>query len=102
MTHLNSTISESSLVVATKEQVSSELAEEIVILNLKSGTYYGLNPVGARVWTLIQEPKTVDEIRSSILEEYEIDVDTCDRDIKALLEELATSGLIEIRNEATV
>jgi Coenzyme PQQ synthesis protein D (PqqD) len=102
MKNLNSTISESSLITATKEQVSSDLAGEVVILNLKTGTYYGLNPVGARIWSLIQEPKTVDEIRQMLLNEYEIDSDTCDQDIRELLDDLANSDLIEIKNEPTV
>jgi hypothetical protein len=102
MKNLNSTISASSRIVATKEQVSSDMGSEVVILNLKTGTYYGLNAVGARIWSLIQEPKTVDEIRHVLLDEYEIGSDACDRDIKLLLNDLATSDLIEINNENPV
>jgi Coenzyme PQQ synthesis protein D (PqqD) len=102
MKNLTNSILETSLIVATKEQVASDLAGEIVILNLKTGTYYGLNLVGARIWSLIQSPKTVAEIRDVLLDEYEIDSDTCDRDIKLLLNDLATSDLIEIKNETAV
>lgn len=88
-----------SSVVAAKEQVSSDLAGEAVILDLKSGVYYGLNEVGASIWNLIQEPKTVNEIRDAILEEYEVEPEQCDRDLKAILQQLADEGLIEVRNE---
>lgn len=93
-------ISQSSTVVAVKEQVSSELEGESVILNLKSGTYYGLNNVGARIWNLIQEPKQVSEVREAILEEYEVEPEHCDRDILELLQQLANVELIEVRDEA--
>ena len=86
--------------VAAKEQVSADLAGEAVILNMESGTYYSLNEVGARVWGLVGEPRTVDEIRDTILEEYEVEADHCERDVVALLEQLADAGLVEIR-EAT-
>ena len=43
--------------VATKDQVSCDLAGEAAILNIKSGVYYGLDPVGARIWNLMQEPR---------------------------------------------
>ena len=94
------TIRGSSVVVAAKEQVSADLAGEAVILNMESGTYYSLNEVGARVWGLVGEPRTVDEIRDTILEEYEVEADHCERDVVALLEQLADAGLVEIR-EAT-
>jgi hypothetical protein len=91
-----------SIVVAAKEQVSSDLAGEAVILDFKSGVYYGLNEVGASIWNLIQEPKTVSEIRDAIVAEYEIEPEVCDRDLKVLLQQLEASGLIEVRNETAV
>lgn len=91
-----------SIVVAAKEQVSSDLAGEAVILDFKSGVYYGLNEVGARIWNLIQEPKTINEIRDAILEEYEVEPSQCDLDLKALLQQLKAEGLIEVRNETAV
>ncbi len=95
-------VSEHSTVVAVKDQVSADLAGEAVILNLKSGVYYGLNPVGARIWQLIQEPKAVTNIRDSLLEEYEVKTDSCERDLLALLRELAAVGLVEVKHEASV
>ena len=89
-----------SIVVAAKEQVSCNLAEEAVILNLKAGVYYGLNPVGARIWNLIQEPRTVHEIRDAILEEYDVDPDRCESDLLVLLRDLAAKELIRTKDEA--
>ena len=85
--------------VAVKQQVSSDLDDEAVILHLKAGVYYGLDSVGARIWALIQEPKTVDQIKDTILREYEVEPDQCERDVLALLEELAAEDLIEITSE---
>jgi Coenzyme PQQ synthesis protein D (PqqD) len=89
-------LSANSTVVAAKGQVSCELGDEAVILDVKAGIYYGLNPVGARIWDLIQEPRTVDQIRNAILQEYEIDLDSCERDLRALLEDLAARELVRI------
>ncbi len=93
-------VSRDSSVVATSEQASSELEGEAVILNLKSGLYYGLNPVGASIWNLIQQPRTVSEIRSVILAEYSVSPEQCERDLLALLQQLEAQGLIEVSNEA--
>jgi hypothetical protein len=93
------TISESSTVVVTKDQVSCDLSGEAAILNLKSGIYFGLNTVGASIWKLIQEPKTVKEIREAILEEYNVEPARCEHDILEILQEFSTHGLIEIVDE---
>ena len=94
---MKSAISGNSTVVAVKQQVSSEMGDEAVILHLKAGVYYGLDSVGARIWALIQEPKTVDQIKDAILNEYDVEPDQCERDVLALLDELAAEDLIEIK-----
>ncbi len=86
-------------IVTAREQVSSDLGGEVVILNLKTGIYYGLDNVGAHVWTLLKEPRRVNEIRDSILREYEVEPERCEEDLLALLEELESKGLIEISDE---
>ena len=50
-------------VIVSRAQISCKLAEESVILHLEEGMYYGLNSVGARIWELLQEPRTVREIQ---------------------------------------
>jgi hypothetical protein len=95
-------ISGETIVVATQDQVSTQLEDEAVILHLKDGVYYGLNPVGARIWSLIQEPKTVKQIRDLLLGEFEVDSRRCDDDLLKLLQELADHKLIEIRHDAAV
>ena len=89
-------VSGDSTVVAAKDQVSSDLGGEVAILDLKAGVYYGLDTVGARIWSLIQEPRTVNEIRDILLEEYEVEPERCERDLLVLLQRLADESLIEV------
>ena len=96
---MKSELSGHSTVVAVKQQLSCDMDGEAVILHLKAGVYYGLDSVGARIWALIQEPKTVDQIKGAILEEYDVEPDQCERDVLALLQELAAEDLIEIDTE---
>lgn len=95
-------ISENTIVVASVEQISSDLGGEAVILNLKSGIYHGLNEVGTLIWNLIQTPTTVKDIKAAILAEYEVEAERCDRDLLKLLEDLLAAELINIQNDATV
>ncbi len=94
----NTSLTADSSVVAAKDQVSSDLGDEVAILHLKAGAYYGLDAVGARAWSLIQEPRTVQEIRDILVGEYEVAPDRCERDLVTLLQSLADEELIEVRN----
>jgi Coenzyme PQQ synthesis protein D (PqqD) len=86
-----------STVIVTSEQVSCPLGDESAILNMKNSVYYGVNAVGATVWNLLKEPRTIAEIRDTILDEYEVDEARCERDLLMLLEEMRNEGLIEVR-----
>ena|ERR1700674_3309878 len=91
------TLSDASRIVVSKDQVSSDLAGETAILNLKNGVYYGLDPVGSRLWTLVQEPTTFGEIRDALLGHYDVDKGTLESDIRDLLNQLAEHGLVDIQ-----
>jgi hypothetical protein len=93
-------LSDDCTVCAVKDQVTADVAGEAVILQLKDGMYYGLNPVGASVWKLIQSPQTIRAIRQAILDEYEVDEATCQRDLLALLKDLHANRLIEVSKSA--
>jgi hypothetical protein len=92
------TISLNSTVSAVKDQVSCDLGGEAVILSLKNGVYYTLNPVGVRIWNLIREPIRVHEIRDSIMREYNVESKRCEEELLALLQNLANEGLIEVED----
>lgn len=90
-------LSRGARIVATTDQVlSCDLGGEVAILHLKNGFYYGLNDVAARVWELIRTPKTLTEIRDALLEEFEVEPDRCERDLREFLKQLASAELIEI------
>ena len=93
-------ISIDSTVAAIKDQMSCDLAGEAVILSIQNGVYYTLNPVGSRIWTMIQEPVKVGKVRDTILEEYDIDREQCEEDLLAILSDLEKEGLIIVENPA--
>jgi Coenzyme PQQ synthesis protein D (PqqD) len=95
---MNAMISGRSVVVAAKDQVSCDLAGEAAILSIKNGIYYGLDSVGARIWSLVQEPREVAEIQNTITGEYDVEPEQCARDLVGLLEKLLAEGLIEVKD----
>jgi hypothetical protein len=82
--------------VATTDQLSTELGDEVVILGLRDSVYYGLTNVGARVWQLVQTPRTLADIVDVLVSEYEVTPDQAEDDLQKLLEELHARGLVAI------
>jgi hypothetical protein len=72
------------------------VGDEVVVLDLATGTYFGLDPVGARIWELMGEGKTLDEICDWMLQEYEVTREELERDTLRLAEELKGQGLVQI------
>lgn len=92
----SNTIKGSSKIVVSKEQVSCNMDEEVVILNIKEGEYFELNPVAARVWEIIQEPRAVNEIMDIIFEEYDVSKEELEKDLYELIHELYAKNLVDI------
>jgi hypothetical protein len=76
-------------------QVSTALDEEVVILNLQSSLYFGLEGVAACIWNLIKEPTNAAEICRELMERFEVGEEQCRKDVLEFLEQLAKAGLIE-------
>lgn len=75
--------------------MARQLGEETIILDLESGTYFGLDPVGARIWQLMNEGKSLAEICDVMLDEYEVSREKLERDASALVQDLAARNLID-------
>jgi hypothetical protein len=89
-------ISIDSVVVVTDDVVSCDLDGEAAILNIKDGVYYGLDPIGAKIWNLIQKPILLDNVLKVIMDEYDVDKDRCKNDVLELIEKLIDNGLVKI------
>jgi|ERR1051326_4951226 hypothetical protein len=89
-------LAEGTTIVASAQQVFCDLDGEAAILNLVNGVYYGLDPVGTRVWNLLQQPRTLIELRDILIAEYDVDAVLLESDIRNLLSLLADNQLVEV------
>ena len=90
-------ITPTTVVAAARDQVSTELEGEVVILNFADQVYYGLDAVGAHVWALLAEPRAVAELVGAVTGAFDVDAATAERDLLDLLRDLAGRRLIEVR-----
>lgn len=89
-------IPESSYIVASKDLLASRLGDEVVILSLSGGKYYGLNPLAAFVWNLLADPVKFSDLRQAVLDEYDVSDEQCTADLGKLLLDLKEEGLVMI------
>lgn len=82
-----------------RDVVFRELGGEMVLLNLKSGVYYGLNETGTQMWSLLVELKDPGRVVDALEREYAADRAQLEGDLRALLGTLRAKGLIELDDE---
>ncbi len=80
----------------SNEQVSADLEGDSIILNVNSGKYYSLNPVGAMIWKLIETPISLENIHTALLNEFNVDSERCKQDLFLLLQKLCDAGLVQV------
>jgi len=84
-------------VISVRHQLSCQLGEESVVLNLESGLYWGMNPLGARIWELLREECSIADLCERIVGEYDVETEECLGDLLELLREMVDAGLVEVR-----
>ena len=89
-------ISTQSMVNRIEDIVASDIDGETVMMSVEKGKYYGLDFIGSRVWELIEKPIRVSELIDALLLKYDIDRETCERDVLAFLEELQKDGILMV------
>jgi len=78
------------------EVLFHDLDGEAVLLNLQSGKYFGLDSIGTRIWNLLAEHGVLAVAYQTVLEEYDVDADQLQSDLLALVDQLASSGLLQL------
>ena len=73
----------------------TEVDDEVVLLDLNKGTYFGINHVGAKFLKALQANESYESALSKIAIEYQMDMQTISNDLKTLLKQLLEQELIE-------
>jgi len=74
--------------------IDGELDNNQVMMHLEKGKYFGLNPVGKRIWELIVQPKSFSEIIQHLLSEFDVTEEQCTREVKDFLDKAIASDIV--------
>ena len=76
--------------------VTSNLDGEIVMMSVEHGEYFGLDEIGTRIWEFLEKPVIVEELITSLTNEFEVERQECEHDTLEFLEELLSKELIQL------
>jgi hypothetical protein len=82
------------LVTRQPGMIEADAAGELVGLHVDRGVCYGFNATATRVWQLIEEPRTIDDLCATLIAEHDVDEAECRADLAALLDMLADEKLV--------
>jgi superfamily II helicase len=81
------------------EVLSQELQEEAILLNLKTGVYFGLDEVGRRIWQLLKEHEDLSKVMEALLVEYDVSEERCREDLLDLVRKMEEQGLVKVTSD---
>lgn len=74
--------------------LTAEVGDELVMMSAAKGNYIGLSPVGARIWELLETPRTIESLCDTLVSEYEVEPEICRREVDEFLATLARHNAI--------
>jgi hypothetical protein len=80
--------------VRNPDLIATDMDGDTVMMSIERGEYYGVSGVGTRIWELLETPKTVAQIITSICAEFEVDEATCQADAERFIRELMDNGMV--------
>lgn len=75
---------------------AQEVDGEMVLLDMESENYFGLDEVGTSIWQEMQEKETLKDVLDALLEQYEVESDMLENDLSNFVDKLVESGLVKV------
>jgi hypothetical protein len=90
-----------SIVQRRSDLIAAEVDEDIVMVNVESGFYYGVANVAREIWDAIESPAKVSDLIDNLSATYDIDRSTCEEQTLSFLENLLAERLLQVRDAPT-
>ena len=96
MTNPKEILSSSTTICRSKDLLSAQVDDELVLMSIEKGNYYGLDSIATDIWNRLEHPIVVEDLCTHLADEYDADRETIEKDVLALLSQFAQEGFIEI------
>jgi len=93
-------LSLNSIVQRAPDVIAAESGDDLVMVSITNGLYYGISDVARGIWEAIEHPKKVSDLIDDLTASYRIDRETCARETISFLESLRSEELLQVRDGA--
>lgn len=76
--------------------LATEVGGEMVMMDIEKGVYFGLDPIGTDIWNRLSESMTVAALAVALVQVYDADIASIERDVLVLLKRMVEQGLVEV------
>jgi Coenzyme PQQ synthesis protein D (PqqD) len=80
--------------IRSAEPLTALVDDDTVMFSPEQGAYFGLDAIGTRVWQLLEEPRSLEDVCATLRGEFDVDEETCRRDVEDLIEQLREASLV--------
>lgn len=87
-------LSDSEKLQRTDDFLGAAVGDELLMMSIEKGSYYSLNPIGTRIWELLEQPLSFDELVSTLTGEYDVSADTCRLEVAQFVTAMRERGLL--------
>ena len=89
-------ITADTVIVQDNEPVAATVDQEVVMLSVRAGAYFGLNGVGSEIWNMDSKPCRVGDVLDALAQVYDVDAENLNRDVIPYLQALLDRGLLRL------
>ncbi len=89
-------INDNTVICRSEALLSNNLGDDVVMMDIEQGAYYGLESVAARIWDLAENPVSMGDLCKSLMTEYDVSKEQCASDVKGFLNDLLERNIVQI------
>jgi hypothetical protein len=87
--------------VQAQGNLVSTMNGEKVMMSVQKGKYYNLGQVGGRIWDLLSEPRTIEDVTEILIQEYEVDPSECRDQVATFVQNLFIEELVQVEEKVS-
>ena len=88
-------INPQTLLARSNQVLYSEVDGDVTMMSVENGKYYSLKEVGARIWALLEQPMSPEQICNQLMVEYRVDRERCEGEVISVMRQMASEGIVE-------
>ena len=90
-----------SVVQRDPEVIAAEADQDLIMVSVSTGNYYGVSDVAREIWDAIEHPKRISELVGDLIASYQIDSSLCEEQTLSFLKVLLDEGLLQVKDAPT-